>query len=240
MTEPVSRETPPTPTMAAGVFASRLPIAEAYVRVLADAGIERGLLGPREVPRLWERHILNCAALSDLIPPARSVADLGSGAGLPGLVLAIRRPDLAVTLVEPLLRRSRFLEDAVGHLELDNVTVRRARAEELADDARFDVVTSRALAPLPRLLDWSLPLLSTTGQVLAIKGRNAAAEVDDLGLDDTTRRHIEVLEVGQDELVVPTTVVRVDSQIAGDIRWGRSRGGVQPRRPGGSKRRRGR
>ena len=226
--------------MAAGVFASRLPVAEAYVQMLAGAGIERGLLGPREVPRLWERHVLNCAALSDLIPPARSVADLGSGAGLPGLVLAIRRPDLVVTLVEPLLRRSSFLEDAVGRLELENVTVRRARAEELADDARFDVVTSRALAPLPRLLDWSLPLLSTTGQVLAIKGRSAAAEVDELGLDHTTRRHIEVLEVGHHELVVPTTVVRVDSQIAGDIRWSRSQGGVQPRRPGGSKRRRGR
>ena len=226
--------------MAAGVFASRLPVAEAYVRMLAGAGIERGLLGPREVSRLWERHILNCAVLSDLIPEDRSVADLGSGAGLPGLVLAIRRPDLSVTLVEPLLRRSRFLEDAVSDLGLGNVTVRRARADELSPDARFDVVTSRALAPLPRLLDWSLPLLSTTGQVLAIKGRSAASEVDELGLDDSVRRHIQVLEVGHDEIVVPTTVVRVDSQMAGDIRWGRSRGGVQPRRPGGSKRRRGR
>lgn len=237
MPDPVSRETPPTPAVAAGVFASRLPLAEAYVESLATAGIERGLLGPREVPRLWERHILNCAALSELIAPGRSVVDVGSGAGLPGLVLAIRRPDLEVTLVEPLLRRTTFLQEVVASLQLDNVTVQRARAEELGDDARFDVVTSRALAPLPRLLEWSLPLLAPQGQVLAIKGSGAAAEIEGMELEEAARCHVEVVQVEGPELVVPTTVVRVDSALARDIRWGRSRGGSHHRRPGGHQRR---
>jgi 16S rRNA (guanine527-N7)-methyltransferase len=127
----VSRETPSAPDVAAGVFSHALPLAERYADLLATDGVVRGLIGPREVPRLWERHLVNCALLAEAIPHGADVCDIGSGAGLPGLVLAIARPDLSVTLVEPLLRRSTFLREAVSTLGLQNVEVVRARAEEL-------------------------------------------------------------------------------------------------------------
>lgn len=225
MTDFVSRETPPTPAAAAGVFASRLPLAEAYVDLLAHAGTHRGLLGPREVPRLWDRHVLNCAVLTELIDADSSVVDVGSGAGLPGITLAIRRPDLTVTLVEPLLRRATFLEEVAAELELDNVSVRRARAEQLLEAATFDAVTSRAVAPLQRLLAWSLPLAARDGQVLAIKGRSAGAEIDSLALGEGGRRLVSVVELEVPQIVVPTTVVRVESALARHIPWERSRGG---------------
>ncbi len=156
-TDPVvSRETPPVPTSAQGVFAARLDLAERYAALLADAGVVRGLIGPREAPRLWERHLLNCAVLADALPEDADVCDLGTGAGLPGVVLAIRRPDLRVTLVEPLLRRTTFLDEVVADLGLDNVEVIRGRAEELHGRREFSVVTSRAVAPLgspARLVD---------------------------------------------------------------------------------------
>ncbi|WP_310961765.1 16S rRNA (guanine(527)-N(7))-methyltransferase RsmG [Nocardioides terrisoli] len=173
----VSRETPPAPDVARGVFADRLALAEQYADLLATEGTLRGLIGPREVPRLWERHLLNCAVLADLIAPGATVCDLGSGAGLPGLVLAIRRPDLRVTLVEPLLRRTTLLDEMVAILGLDNVEVRRARAEQLQGTSTFDVVTSRAVAPLPKLVGWSLPLTRGGGETLAMKGSAAAEEV---------------------------------------------------------------
>ena len=174
----VSRETPSVPDAGRRAFSSdRLPLAVAYVELLASAGVERGLIGPREAPRLWERHVLNCLALSSAIPQGATVADLGSGAGLPGLVLAIGRPDLDVTLVEPLLRRATFLEEALDALTLDRVQVIRCRAEELHGSRRFDVVTARALAPLDRLLGWSMPLVAAPGCLLAMKGASAAAEV---------------------------------------------------------------
>lgn len=177
MPDDVSRETPPVPSAARGVFADRLSLAERYVGWLAGAGTVRGLLGPREVPRLWERHVLNCAPLVEAIPHDATVADLGSGAGLPGLVLALSRPDLRVTLVEPLLRRTVFLQEVVDDLGLANVEVVRGRAEELHGTRSFDVVTSRALAPLGRLLGWSWPLVGTGGCVLALKGSSAEAEI---------------------------------------------------------------
>lgn len=178
MSPDVPRETPSTPPEARRAFPSgRLPLAEGYVRLLATAGVERGLIGPREAPRLWDRHVLNCLAVSPLVPAGSSLADLGSGAGLPGLVLALGRPDLRVTLVEPLLRRVTFLEEAVAELGLDTVTVVRARAEELRGAGRYDVVTARALAPLDRLLGWAMPLVATSGELLAMKGSSAAAEV---------------------------------------------------------------
>src|SRR5690242_3542349 len=128
----VSRETPSTPDLARRAFSSeRLPLAERYVELLATAGVERGLIGPREAPRLWDRHVLNCLAVGAAVPTEATVADLGSGAGLPGLVLAFGRPDLSVTLVEPLLRRVTFLEEVVAALDLDRVRVVRGRAEEL-------------------------------------------------------------------------------------------------------------
>ena len=149
------------------MFGVRLELAEQYAELLASAGVIRGLIGPRETPRLWERHLLNCAVLGELIPTDSTVCDIGSGAGLPGLVLAIARPDLTVTLVEPLLRRTTFLDEAVQELGLDQVEVIRARAEELHGRRRFDVVTSRAVAPLPKLARWSLPLTRPGGVVVA-------------------------------------------------------------------------
>lgn len=207
----VSRETPPPPPEATGVFAAALPIAERYAALLAGAGTERGLIGPREVPRLWERHLLNCAVLTDAIPASATVSDVGSGAGLPGLVLAIRRGDLRVTLVEPLLRRATFLAEAVEQLGLRNVEVVRSRAEELQGSRTFDVVTSRAVARLPKLLRWSMPLVAPGGVLLAMKGSSAAQELEEA---QTVLRRLggtepEIVHLGSSLLSVPTTAVRV-------------------------------
>jgi 16S rRNA (guanine527-N7)-methyltransferase len=164
------------------VFSRALPLAEAFAELLIDEATVRGLIGPREVPRLWERHLLNCAVITELIPEGSSVCDIGSGAGLPGLVVAIRRPDLNLTLVEPLLRRTTFLDLAVSRMGLDNVTVHRGRAEEMHGDPAwsegFDVVTSRAVAPMDRLAGWSLPLVRSGGLFLAMKGSSAQDELD--------------------------------------------------------------
>jgi 16S rRNA (guanine527-N7)-methyltransferase len=194
------------------VFGSgRLSLAERYAVLLATAGVERGLIGPREVPRLWERHLLNCAVLAEAIPPGATVADVGSGAGLPGVVLAIARPDLRVTLVEPLLRRTTFLAEVVSELDLSRCTVVRARAEELHGQTSFDVVTSRAVAPLGKLLGWCLPLTAPAGAVLAMKGSRAPEEI-------TTARSVlrrlgcatpEVLSLGAGIVDPLTTAVRV-------------------------------
>jgi len=197
------------------VFGSeRLPLAVRYAELLAEDGLVRGLIGPREVPRLWERHLVNCAVLAELIPADAAVCDIGSGAGLPGIVLAIARPDLRVTLVEPLLRRTSFLEEVVVELGLSRCDVVRARAEALHGVATYDVVTSRAVAPLPKLLAWSLPLVAPGGAVVAMKGSRAVEEVADAG--KTLRRlrcaPAEVLEIGAGPpafLDPATTVVRV-------------------------------
>ena len=213
MSEPVSRGTPPPPSSAAGVFHDRLPLAQRYAEQLAGAGIERGLIGPREVPRLWDRHLLNCAALSVVVADGSRVADVGSGAGLPGLVLAIARPDLQVTLIEPLLRRTTFLEEVVADLGLgDQVDVVRGRAEEVRG-VRFDVVTSRAVANLGTLLQWSLPLTERGGHVLALKGRSAAEEIAKAA---SVLRRLrcgtpEIVLVEKDWLSSPVTVVRVEA-----------------------------
>ena len=195
------------------MFGSRLDIAEAFTALLAGPGTERGLIGPREVPRLWDRHLLNCAVLTDLVPTGATVCDIGSGAGLPGLVMAIRRPDLEVTLVEPLLRRTTFLEEATAQLGLTNVEVVRGRADALHGTRSFEVVTSRAVAGLGVLLEWSLPLAEPGGVVLAMKGLSAPDEVRDLG--DVVHRlgggTPEVVTVEHDGLSVPTTVVRVEA-----------------------------
>jgi len=176
MTSPVL-DLPPAPPAAAGVFGDRLPTAVRYAELLAGPGVERGLVGPREPARLWERHLLNCAGLSELLEPGELVLDIGSGAGLPGLVLAVLRPDVHLELVEPLLRRATFLTEAVDALGLTNVVVRRNRAEELAGKVLADVVTARAVAPLDRLAGWALPLLRADGRLLALKGEQAAAEL---------------------------------------------------------------
>ena len=168
------------PPNAAIVFAERLPVAVAYAELLATAGIERGLIGPREAPRLWERHLLNCAVLSDLLPPDARVVDVGSGAGLPGLVLAVRRPDLRVDLVESLQRRVEFLTLAIETLGLGGqVRVTRGRAEDrtvVEAVGAAEWVTARAVAPLDRLSRWCLPLLVPGGSLLAMKGSRARSE----------------------------------------------------------------
>ena len=155
-----------------------------FAEILATQGVERGLIGPREVPRLWSRHLVNCAVVAEeattQMSPGCTVADVGSGAGLPGLVWALMRPDLHVTLIEPLLRRATFLSEAVTELSLaGRVEVVRARAEDVAPRT-FDVITARAVARLPQLLTWTLPLASVGGVVLALKGSTAAQEVEEV------------------------------------------------------------
>jgi 16S rRNA (guanine527-N7)-methyltransferase len=161
--------------------ADRLGILERYAALLASEGVIRGLIGPREVPRLWDRHLVNCGLVAPLVPVGASVADIGSGAGLPGLVLAIARPDLQMTLVEPMTRRVAFLDHARGLLALDHVEVVHARAEEWRDPPAFDVVTARAVAPLAKLLPWAMRLVAQDGVVLAMKGSSAAHEVEAAG-----------------------------------------------------------
>jgi len=197
--------------LAAGqVFGATLDLARAYVHHLATTGVSHGLIGPREHERLWSRHVLNCAAVAELVPTGATVIDIGSGAGLPGLVLAIARPDLRVTLVEPLERRSTWLGDVVAALQMD-VCVIRARAEDLRGREHAEVVTSRAVAPLDRLARWSMPLVSPGGQMLAIKG--AGAEKELAAAAGSIRRlggtSTEVVRCGMAWADDPTTVVRV-------------------------------
>jgi 16S rRNA (guanine527-N7)-methyltransferase len=217
VTPVVPRETgvpglPEPPAAAAALLGDRLDLMASYAELLATTATEWGLLGPREVPRLWERHLLNCAVVAELLPEGVVVDDLGSGAGLPGLVLAIQRPDLRMTLIEPLLRRATFLTDAVAALGLANVRVQRARAEELrAHRGAVDVVTARAVAPLGRLAGWALPLLRPGGVLLALKGSSAAVEVAEqrAEVERYGATAIEVLSLGVGVVDPPTTVVRV-------------------------------
>lgn len=167
------------PAAASAVFGERLPVAVRYAELLATEGVRRGLIGPREAPRLWSRHILNCGVLASLLPSDVDVIDVGSGAGLPGIVLSICRPDLSVGLVEPMLRRTQFLTEAIEHLELDNVAVHRGRAEDFAGTLRAARVVARAVAPLPKLLRACWPLVAPNGVLLAMKGESAEKELAD-------------------------------------------------------------
>ena len=222
------------PPEAAEVFGDSLHVAENYAQLLVSSGVERGLIGPRETGRLWQRHLLNCAVLTEVIPERADVVDIGSGAGLPGIVLAIVRPDLGVTLLEPLLRRTTFLAECVTKLDLRGVTVRRARAEEVAGEYAADIVTARAVAPLERLAGWALPLLRPGGELLAIKGERAAAELEEAAavLRSFGVRSAQVLQVGRGKVDPPTTIVRV---VAGRP----SPEGRRHRRPRTGERRRG-
>ena len=180
-----------------------------YVDILLDRGVTWGVIGPREGDRIWDRHIANSLALSDLVPGSATIVDVGSGAGLPGIPLAIARPDLHVTLLEPLLRRSNFLTETVSELGLESrVVVVRARAED--HRSTYDVVVARAVAPLDRLLGWCLPLVEPRGTLLALKGRSAADEVAAAAsLLHDARRQADVLEVRTAPEDEPTRVVRI-------------------------------
>jgi 16S rRNA (guanine527-N7)-methyltransferase len=204
-------EAPGAPPAAALVFGDRLPVAEEYAAILAGAGIERGLIGPSEVGRLWERHILNSAAIAELLSDGERVADVGSGAGLPGIPLTLARPSVRVTMIEPLLRRADFLTEVSELLGLNAVVI-RGRAEESSvhrEAGEIDAVASRAVASLDKLSRWCFPLLRPGGRMLAMKGERAAAEVDEhrramksLGAVD-----VKVMECGVNYLTPPATVV---------------------------------
>lgn len=193
------------------IFGDRLDLAKRYVEHLATSGIERGLIGPREVPRLWNRHVLNCAVVAELIDDGAKVADVGSGAGLPGLCLAIARPDLYLTLIEPLERRVVWLEEVVMDLGLSNVEIIRSRAEAAIGKVECSVVTARAVSALITLAPLTIPLLGGEGQLLAIKGRSAEEEITKAAkvLRKLGGVKTEVLVAGQGILEEPTTVVRV-------------------------------
>lgn len=199
------------PDAATRVFGNRLDTAVRYAEMLAGPGVERGVIGPHEAGRIWERHLLNSAAIGELIQPGARVVDVGSGAGLPGVPLALARSDLRIALVEPMLRRTDFLREVVDELGLD-VEVFRGRAEDRAIRDRLgaaDAVVCRAVAPLEKLARWCVPLLRPGGQLLAIKGDSAHAEVDrhrrvmtSLGAEG-----IRVVRCGGDYVDPPTTVV---------------------------------
>ena len=180
-----------------------------YVDILASRGVDWGLIGPREIGRLWERHILNSIALESLIPEGCRVADVGSGAGLPGIPLAILRPDLEMTLIEPMLRRSNFLTEALDELGLDDrVTVVRGRAEDA--DLHVDVVVSRAVAKLATLINWTADLIVESGSLLALKGQSADDEVVKAKKELSKRRlSAEVLLIRADPAADVTRAVRV-------------------------------
>lgn len=177
------------------MFGAQFGAACRYVERLATDGVVRGLLGPREVSRLWERHMFNSAALQRFVPEGARVIDVGSGAGLPGIPLALSRPDVLVDLIEPMLRRTSFLEEVVAELELSTVRVIRGRAPEVRDVVgTAPVVTARALAPLDRLVGWCVPLVEPGGALLALKGETAASELAEHG-DDLRRMGVHTAEV---------------------------------------------
>ncbi|HKC41391.1 MAG TPA: 16S rRNA (guanine(527)-N(7))-methyltransferase RsmG [Gemmatimonadales bacterium] len=199
------------PRVAEALFGSRVDRAQRYAEILAGAGVERGLLGPREVDRLWDRHILNSAAIAELLADNQRIADIGSGAGLPGIPLALARPDLRLTLIEPLLRRSEFLREVVDDLGLE-ITIVRGRAEDRSvrqQVGEMDAVVSRAVASLDKLTKWSVPLLRPDGRMVAMKGERAEEEIREhrrvmasFGAVD-----VRVMKCGADFLELPATAV---------------------------------
>jgi 16S rRNA (guanine527-N7)-methyltransferase len=203
---------PPPSAEAVAEFGDALAKAQHYAELLATDGVTRGLIGPRETSRLWDRHLVNCALVAEFVPEQGELVDIGSGAGLPGIVLAMLRPSLHIVLLEPLLRRSVFLEECVRELDLPNVRVIRARAEEkAAAGISADVATARAVASLEKLVGWAARLLRPDGELIAIKGQSAAEELEAarpvlarLGVQSA-----EVLQAGHGRVVSATTIVRV-------------------------------
>jgi 16S rRNA (guanine527-N7)-methyltransferase len=216
MTEPDDSAPPPELHSAAvRCFGERLPTAIRYASLLMTEGVVRGLIGPRESSRVWDRHLLNCAVVAELIPSNARVIDVGSGAGLPGVVLAVARPDITVVLVEPMARRVAFLTEVLEALELDRTTVVRARAEECVRGRQriepADIVTARAVAPLDRLATWCLPLAKSGGRLLALKGESAATEIEEHRRAVTRAGGVEpfIRRCGEGVVPTPTTVVEI-------------------------------
>lgn len=234
--EPLAAPFPEEGAVAA-VFGNGQERARRFVDHLTTSGVDRGLVGPREVPRIWTRHVLNCAVVGELIGADATVCDVGSGAGLPGVALALSRPDLEVVLVEPLLRRVTWLHEVIDDLGLERVRVVRGRAEDVVGTVRADVAVARAVAQLDVLARWCLPLLYPGGKLLAIKGRSAGEELaagqetlERLGATDW-----HIVRSGEGTLAEPTTVVEI---VAGS---GPAREGTTTRtRADGGRRRRGR
>ena len=217
---------PEPPDVATAVFGPATADAARYVAMLAGDGVVRGLIGPREVPRLWDRHVLNSAALAEAVPHGARVVDVGSGAGLPGIPLGLARPDLTLTLVEPMARRVEFLQDVVSALGAPWRIV-RGRAEERSVAravGAVDVVTARAVAPLPRLVAWCRGLLVPGAQLIALVGARAAAEVPGLvpELEAAGMRDVHTRAVGAGLGPAATTVVVMTR--GGSPRPGRSAG----------------
>ncbi|HKJ12961.1 MAG TPA: 16S rRNA (guanine(527)-N(7))-methyltransferase RsmG [Ornithinimicrobium sp.] len=206
-----SASSPKPPRAAGEIFGEHLPLAVRYAELLVTTGIEHGLLGPREASKVWERHIVNCAAVESLLPHRSRLIDIGSGAGLPGLALAIARPDLKVTLVEPMARRTRWLEDALSELGLTQVSVQRARAEEMSALIQAPVVTARAVARLDKLATLAWPLLPEGGRLLALKGDSAETEMHEASaiLERIGTSSSTVHEVGADILATPVRVIEL-------------------------------
>jgi len=179
MSPAVGGPAPAPPAVAAAVFGERFRLAVRYAELLVDSGVERGLIGPREADRVWQRHMLNCAVIGEVVPAGAGVVDVGSGAGLPGIPLALARPDLRITLLEPMARRVAWLTEVISELGIA-VRVHRGRAEDAAIRSALggcDVVTARAVAPMGRLAAWTLPLVRPGGLLVAMKGATAEDEV---------------------------------------------------------------
>jgi 16S rRNA (guanine527-N7)-methyltransferase len=209
--EPAEAILPPSPACAAVVFGARLPLARQFAEVLADTGVSHGLIGPREVPILWERHVLNCAVTHEAFPAGSAVADVGSGAGLPGLALAIARPDLQLHLIEPMLRRTTWLTATVAELGLDNCTVHRGRAEEFHEVLSVPYATARAVARIDKLARWTFPLLRSGGTLVALKGSQGEQE---LTAQDRVLRKLGMVDArlgsyGEGLLAAPTATLEL-------------------------------
>ena len=202
---------PAAPAAAGVVFGGRLSVAERFAALLSDTGVSHGLVGPREVPILWERHILNCAVAHEAFPEAVELVDVGSGAGLPGVALAIARPDLRVHLVEPMLRRTNWLTATIDQLGLTNCTVHRGRAEELHGVLAMPYATARAVARIDKLARWSFPLLRDGGVLVALKGSRAQEE---LSSQEAALRRLGMVDAavrtyGEGLLEVPTVALEL-------------------------------
>ncbi|WP_440695656.1 16S rRNA (guanine(527)-N(7))-methyltransferase RsmG [Clavibacter nebraskensis] len=199
----------PEPTVASQLFGDRIDLAREFAGQLGRRGEELGLIGPLEPPRLWTRHIINSVLVAPLLRPG-VVGDIGTGAGLPGLVLAIARPDVEFVLIEPMERRVAWLEEQVAHLSLSNVVVRRARAEEVAQEFTLDQVTARAVSAFAKLIPLTVPLVRTGGELVLMKGANAEREVD--AASKAIRKYhladVEVLTLGEGQVEEVTRVIR--------------------------------